>query len=231
MPRRLSRAPLVAALVAALAGAAAAQTTLSLPIPERETLPREKITLSIKIPEKVEAIAQPPPARPRLRSETVEAYDFNLSGRHVPRLRFVNETLERLDRIGIKPGRTARTFVWARSKDRWAWGRIIHAYYKTLKEIFQKDALTRFEITPLDIERFRQVVDIFSRELEVERYSPIEMDRTLVEMIDFLKRIRGQGTIKVVQLKEASDGSMTLELEVRKEPRLTRHGTVLTARR
>lgn len=207
-----------------LAGGAAAQNALTLPIPEKDTLPREKISLTIKLPEKIEqSPVEPPPVRPKLRSSVFDHYDFGLR-REIPRRRFVYATLDRMHELGVKPDLASSRLRHFRMQEFTVMGRAIWAYYLKLLDIYRKDALPHFEITPLDIERFRQVMDIFSPMFESEFRPYEEADRHLTQMIDLLKKIKGQGTIKLVELKEADDGSMVLEVEVRKEPRLTRHG-------
>ncbi len=199
-------------------GSVGAETTLTLPIPERESLPRERISLSIRIPEKVEKVEDPPPVRPKVRSPVFDSYEFRID-KPIPRRDFVYETLDRLEKLGIKPDLASSRLRKFRFPEYRGMGRAIWSYYEKLLDIHRKDALAHFEITPLDLERFRQVMDIFSQAFEWEFKNSLEADRNLQSMIELLKKIRGQGTIKVVELKEADDGSMVLNLEVRKEPR------------
>ena len=60
-------------------------------------------------------------------------------------------------------------------------------------------------------------MDIFGPAFASEFRNTLEADRLLVKMIEQLQEIRGEGTIKLVELKEATDGSMVLEIEVRKK--------------
>jgi hypothetical protein len=207
---------LLAGLSLGLPDPAAAQATLSLPVPEKDSLPRERISLSIKLPEKVEKVQDPPVVRPKLRSPVFDSYVFGAT-RPIPRRDFVFDTLKRLERIGVVPDLASRQMVRSNIRDFNVLGRSIWSYYEKLLDIYRKDALPRFDIEPLDIERFRQVMDIFVPLFQTEYRNALEADRLLVKMIDQLKQVRGQGTIKLVELKEATDGSMVLELEVRKE--------------
>lgn len=205
-----------AALAMALGGAARAQTTLSLPIPERESLPREKVKLTIKLPEKIEKVESPPQVKPRLRSPVFDSYRFAATD-PIPRKRFVYDTLGRLRKLGIRPTSSAVSLTRARINDYDMVQRSVWTYYEKLLDIYRKDALPRFEIQPIDIERFRQVMDIFGPAFQQEFRNTLEADRLLVKMIEQLQQIRGEGTIKLVELKEATDGSMVLEIEVRKK--------------
>lgn len=219
MPHRFrsSPAPGVAFAVAlVVAGTAQAQTTLSLPIPERESLPREKVSLTIKLPEKIEKVEAPPTVRPKLRSPVFDSYRFGAT-QPIPRKRFVYDTLRRLRRLGIRPSDSAVSLTRARINDYDMVQRAVWVYYEKLLDIYRKDALPRFEIQPLDLERFRQVMDIFGPAFSAEYRNSLEADRILVKMIEQLQEIRGEGTIKLVELKEATDGSMVLEIEVRKK--------------
>lgn len=213
-PARLSALTLALALVTP--GALHAQASLSLPVPEKDSLPRERISLSIKLPEKVEKVQDPPVVRPKLRSPVFDSYVFGAT-KPIPRRQFVFDTLRRLERVGVLPDLASRQLVRSRIQDFSMMGRSIWAYYEKLVDIYRKDALPRFDIEPLDIERFRQVMDIFASLFQTEYRNSLEADRLLIKMIDQLKQVRGQGTIKLVELKEATDGSMVLELEVRKE--------------
>jgi hypothetical protein len=209
----------MAALVGALlaCGAARAQTTLSLPIPERESLPREKVSLTIKLPEKIEKVEAPPTVKPKLRSPVFDSYRFSAT-QPIPRKRFVYNTLRNLRKLGIRPdSNSAVSLTRARINDYDMVQRAVWMYYEKLLDIYRKDALPRFTIQPIDLERFRQVMDIFGPAFQHEFRNTLEADRLLVKMIEQLQEIRGEGTIKLVELKEATDGSMVLEIEVRKK--------------
>jgi hypothetical protein len=200
-----------------LASGLRAQSTLSLPIPQKSRLPRERISLTIRLPEKVERIKDPPTVQPRLRSPVFDSYEFNVR-KPIPRRQFVFETLRRLDRLGIRPDLAShRLGTSRRIREYRIMGRSIWKYYEKLLDIYRKDALPRFAIEPLDIERFRQVMGIFDQLFRTEFRNPLEADRLLVKMVEQLQAIRGEGTVRLVELKEAGDGSMTLEMEVRKE--------------
>lgn len=206
-------AALAMALVAV--GAVRAQTTLSLPIPERESLPREKVSLTIRLPEKIEKVEAPPSVRPKLRSPVFDSYRFSAT-QPIPRKRFVYDTLRQLRRLGIRPSDSAVSLTRTRINDYSIVQRAVWTYYEKLLDIYRKDALPRFEIQPIDLERFRQVLDIFGPAFSAEFRNTLEADRLLVKMIEQLQKIRGEGTIKLVELKESTDGSMVLEIEVRK---------------
>ena len=127
----------------------------------------------------------------------------------------------------MKPDLAASRLRRFRQREYTLWGRAIWQYYEELMDVYRQDALGHLEITPLDIERFRQVMDIFGPIFQAEYLPVLEADRNLTKMIELLKKIRRQGTIKVVELQEADDGSMTLELQVRKEPWLQTLGLSL----
>lgn len=211
----MSRRALLAVLVVLVPLPALAQTTLTLPIPERDTLPREKISLTIRLPEKVEKVEDPPAVRPKVRSAVFDQYNFGVA-RPIPRKQFVYDTLHRLERLGISPDMASANLAKNRNPEYSIMARCIWSYYEKLLDIYRKDALGHFELVPLDLERFRQVLDIFGPQLNTEYRPVLEADRNLGKMIELLKKIRGQGTVKVVEVKEADDGSMVLEIEVRK---------------
>lgn len=203
-------------ILSLFAGVGHAQTTLSLPIPERDRLPRERISLTIQLPEKVEKIERPPAIQPRTRNPLFDSYRFRAS-RPIPRRRFVFQVLDRLDKVGVRPGLSARRMRKRRVNEVTIIGRAAWEYYAKLEDIYRKDAIHRFPLEPLDIERLRQVLDIFSDFLVSEHYPVLEADRTLTKIIEAMQEVRGQNTIKIVELKESGEGKMVLELEVRRE--------------
>lgn len=211
-PRGL--APLALGLF--LAAGAWAQSTLSIPIPEKKTHPRERISLTIKLPEKIEKAKDPPTVQPRLRSPVLDHYNFSVR-RPIPRRQFVFDTLRRLDKLGIFPDLASQRIARSPIRDFSIMARTVWKYYEKLLDIYRKDALPHFDIDPLDLERFRQVVHIFDPILRTEFRNSLEADRVLVKMVEQLQAIKGEGTVHLVELKESGDGSMTLEMEVRRQ--------------
>ncbi|MBI4863980.1 MAG: hypothetical protein HY815_27540 [Candidatus Riflebacteria bacterium] len=199
-----------------LAAAAGAESVLVLPVPGATDTPRERVNLSIVIPNKSTPVPEPP-QRERIKSSAISQVDWS-PFKTIPQKRFVFDTLK----IFRKKGLVERVFdkdTIDREIDLWATtGQTVTRVYTKLLDIYRRDALKKFGITVSDVERLQRVVDIFSRYFEMYNCPVVEVNKRLDEMVEVLKKTTGRGQIRITSVRENKDGSTLLEMEILRPP-------------
>ena len=178
--------------------------SLVLPVPDTSGIPKEKITLSIKIPPKIEVEQEIPRVRKRPRSAAWDAYDFK-PFRQIPRKDFIKKTLQALARKGASADAINRVAVWEDCMDEIFVMMTIKRMYKKLLDIDEHKALRKLGFT---------VEEIMKNRLPSYGLSQRDINRNLDNMIAFLRKTSGKGQLRIVEVKEQDDGSTILQLEI-----------------
>ena len=187
---------------------------LILPVPDTSGIPRERLTLSIKIPPKVEVQDEIPPVRTRPRARAWDNYDFR-PFRRVPEERFVFDTLRTFVSKGVLTDASSRITV---SSPHLATETTVLTTLARLREklldIHAHGALRRFGLSVSDLENLQQVIELVSSRLGIVRLDQRTMNREIDDMISFLRKTTGKGQLRIIEVKEQRDGSTILELEI-----------------
>jgi len=186
---------------------------LVLPVPDKSGIPKEKITLSIKIPPKIEVEKEIPKLRKGPRSAAWDAYDFK-PFRQITRKDFVTKTLQALARKGASGDAVNSIAVWKGCMDEIFVMMTIKRMYTKMVDIHEHRALRKLGITVEEIENFQQVVEIMKGRLSAYGLYQRDINRELEDMIDFLRKTSGKGQLRIVEVKEQEDGSTILQLEI-----------------
>lgn len=205
----------IAVLVLGLATPLWAESLL-LPVPGANENSREKINLSITIPNKSTPRPEEP-ARERIKSSALAGIDWH-PFKGVPQKKFVFDTLRILKRKGFIRLVFDSTLVDDELDSYENAGRVIARTYERLLDVYRKDALKRFGVVPTDIERFQRVIDLFGPAMEQANLNIPEVTKNLDSMIDYLKKSSGRGQIRITGLREQKDGSTLLEMEILRGP-------------
>ena len=206
---------IICLLVAGALQAAPTDQRLIIPVPEKSGIPKDKITLSIRIPPKIEVEDEVPKARKRPRSAAWDRYDFR-PFKKIPRKRFILDTLKRFVRKGVVTDMVSRHFIHDGIADQIIIMTTLSRVYKKLLDVHAHSALKRMGVTIDDLERFQQVVELLKKPLPSYRMNQIQMNKNIEDMIAFLRKTSGKGQLRIVEVKEKKDGSTILELEILK---------------
>jgi hypothetical protein len=188
---------------------------LVIPVPDASGIPRDKISLTIRIPEKIEVIDDLPKARRRTKSTAWDNYDF-APFKEIPRKKFVFSFLSRCVKKGLIEDNAGKSWIHHQIADSAMIVNVLKRLYLKLVEIQEHDALRKFDITLKDLEDFQEVTELMKGTLNLVSLSQINMNSKIDEMIGFLRKTSGKGHLRIVEVKEKSDGSTVLELEILK---------------
>lgn len=207
-----------AALLILLTGAVTTATadSLLLPVPGANENSRERINLSITIPNKSTPRPEEP-ARERIKSSALAGVDWH-PFKGVPQKKFVFDTLRTFRRKGFVRLIFDQTAIDDEFDSYENIGRVVARTYAFLLDVYRKDALKRFGVIPTDIERFQRVIDLFGPGLAQANFNPVEVNRNLDAMLDYLKKTSGRGQIRITGLREQKDGTTLLEMEILRGP-------------
>lgn len=184
-------------------------------IPDTAGMPRERMSFTIKVPNKIEPLPEVPKPRKRLMNTAWENYDFGIV-KGVPRRPFVVETLRRFERLGLVKDTISRQYLRFALNNEVLLAQVTIRLYHVLLDVWRKQALRKVGITVDDLDRYQQVIEILSKKITSATHYPAEMSRRIEEMIKLLRKSEGKGQIKIIELKENGDGSTVIELEVRR---------------
>jgi len=188
---------------------------LVIPVPDASGIPKDRIRLTINIPEKIEVIDDIPKSRRRTKSTAWDKYDFS-PFKTIPRRDFIFNFFNRCIKKGVLTDFTSKAMVKNRVPDESMMLAVLRRAYNKLVEIKEHDALRKFRITITDLEDFQEVIELLKGRLHVVRLNQINMNSKIDEMIGFLRTTSGKGHLRIVEVKEKPDGSTVLELEILK---------------
>lgn len=188
---------------------------ISVTIPDTAGMPRERLSFTIKVPNKIEALPAVPKPRKRMMNSAWENYDFGIV-KGVPRRPFVVETLRRFQRLGLVKDESSKQYLRFALNNEVLLTQVTIRLYYVLLDVWRKQALRKVGIQVDDLDRFQQVIEILSKKITSATHYPSEMTRRIEEMIKLLRKSEGKGQIKIIELKENGDGSTVIQLEVRR---------------
>lgn len=212
----LSTTALALALGACIGVAAPAVETpqrLVLPVPDTSGIPKEKITLSIKIPPKIQVEDEIPAVRTRPRSTAWDGYDFH-PFKSIPREKFIFETFKVFIRKGILLDTPSRHVIELGVSNETLILTCLQRLMVKLGDIHKHNALKRFNVAVEDLENLQQVIELLKQRLPTHGMSQVAMNKELDDMIAFLRKTSGKGQLRIIEVKEQKDGSTVLELEI-----------------
>jgi len=201
--------------VSTASAAVGANQRLVIPVPDASGIPKDRITLTIKIPEKIEVVEDIPKSRRRTKSTAWDKYDF-APFKQIPRKRFVFSFLKRCKRKGLVQGNAGMAWISHHVADSSMIVNVLKRLYLKLVEVHEHNALRKFNITIKDLEDFQEVTELMKDVLLPVRLSQVSMNSKIDEMIGFLRKTSGKGHLRIVEVRESSDGSTVLELEILK---------------
>ncbi len=202
----------IAAAVGTLAATCAlAESTLTLPLPNATGVPSERVSMSIRVPPKVEPVKPPP--RFKLKPAAWSVVDLN-PFKPVPRKKFVLGTLRTFHKKGLLPDRSSAMMLEAGFDNVTVVARMVARTYDRLLDVYKKGALRKVGVTVQDLENYQQVVDLLAKQLDANHYPSIEVARRIDEMLQELRKTSGEGQIRIIEVAEQKDGSTVLKLEI-----------------
>ncbi len=207
------RLGLASVCAAALSSAVFADSTLTLPLPSETGQPSERVSLSIRVPPKVEP--QKPPSRFKLKPTAWSMVDLK-PFKSVPRRKFVYGTLRTFQRKGLLPDRSSIAMLEADLDNLTVAARMVSRLYERLLDVYRKRALRKVGVTVQDLENYQQVVDLMAKQLDANHYPSIEVARRIDEMLQELRKTSGEGQIRIIEVAEQKDGSTVLKLEIQR---------------
>jgi hypothetical protein len=197
-------------------GADNSSQRLVIPVPDTSGIPKEKITLTIRIPEKIDVVDDMPKARKRVKTSAWDAYDFR-PFRTIPRQDFIFKVFRQAIKLGLLKDRASKNNVTNHVTQEIIVVEVLKRLHLRLVDVADHDALRKLNVTTDFLDDVQEVIELLKGRLHIVRLSQTEMNRRIDEMIGFLRKTSGKGHLRIVEVKEKPDGSTILELELLKE--------------
>lgn len=208
------KAALIAAFVAAIPTAHSEEKQLILNIPSDIDYPRETLSLSIHLPNKI----QPAKAVQEItKSRTTKKFDFksNPIEEISPKSRF-RPIMANFAKKGLfrsqNDARIAQNHYTLKEQA----ARIVITIYKALLQLDERNELKTHSINTQDIRDMKELVDEFQVKIKMFTQQPTDMHRELDRIMEKVSRTHGKGSIKIIGLEESDDGTL-VKLEITKE--------------
>jgi len=215
MKRYLVLAIFFAALVGSFALTVNADSTITIPVPEKATRSKE-VVLSLKIPPNTEAVVTKEP-RPKLQSRSsLILWDSNPVP-IIPVHDEFNVVLEKFNQKGWVKGHAAKTIITLKPMQKYHAVRVLQHILNNIIEIAQSPNMVRTirktNLVASDIEDLRRMVAKYNRELTMFGESVKKVDKDLLMLQERYKTAKS-GVLKVIKVEGVEDGGTVIHLGV-----------------
>jgi hypothetical protein len=187
---------------------------LILNIPGDIDYPRESLSLSIHLPNKI----QPSKATQEItKTRTTRRFDFNSNPIEEisPKSRF-RPIMANYARKGLFRSQNDARIAQNRYTLKEQAARIVITIYKALLQLDERNELKKHGINVQDIRDMKEMVDEFQIKIKMFTFQPTDMHKDLDRIMEKVSRTHGRGTIKIIGLQESDDGTL-VKLEITKE--------------
>jgi hypothetical protein len=190
------------------------QGQLILNIPGDVDFPQEALSLTIKLPNKIQPSKEVKKETKKVVRHKID-FDTNPIEEISSRSRF-KPIMTRLTRKGLLRTshdiRTVRNIYTTKEQA----ARIIITAFDNLMFMEKKQTLKRNDIRVQDIKDLKELVDEFQRQIKMFTYQPTQMHEELDKITKLVSKTEGKGTIRIIGLEESDDGTL-LKLEISKQ--------------
>lgn len=192
------------------------ESHLILNLPNSLDYTEEALSLTIHLPNKIEASAEVKALEQKKVLPRRFDYDSAPFKRISSKSRF-RSIMRNFEKKGMIPSAYDSMVIHSKATPLTELAaRIVIRVYKGMLQLEKGSRLRAQNIRPEDVKDLKELVDELQRQIRMFTYQPTEMQKDLDRIHTTVSKASGKGTITITGLQESDDGT-TLKLEINRE--------------